>query len=260
MLLVDSRDRNYETYPNPAKYRVQLPRVYRNVTAAQLLSAEIPGFYVFSSARHNVSLRVTLGAATHVVTIPDGTYAPAALVVALNASLADAFGSGVLVGSIVNETFRLTGSGAVSVDTNDALARGAEWGLGYYLGFDRNAVVTAANVLVAPNAVVTMVASHICIDIDELSAADETAYGGCVGKTFAKIPWSSTGAGYVFFDKCIVRNYVNVTRLDRLHVTLRHPGGELVDFQGMEHSLTLELEFDNAPLSDCDDDCENNLQ
>ncbi len=73
LLLVDSIDRDELTYPNPSRYRIKLPKMYRNVIEFRLLSAQAP------HDRPNViaaasKIDVVLDGTTYEVTLPTGSY------------------------------------------------------------------------------------------------------------------------------------------------------------------------------------------
>lgn len=252
-LLVDSRDRDFEAHPGAGSYRVRLPRQYRHVTAARLLSADIPSsFFVFSAAHGNTSLVVRVGTLRPAtVTLPDGNYDTETLPSQLALALRQAFPTKTLDVSIDPLTMQLViecGEGdAVEVDTRgDADAKPTDWGLAYYLGFPRGVLASGAP-LRGPGVVNLNPFTYILLDIAELGTVDEGGmYGGAVGKgCFAKIPISGISYEYIFrdVDKAVdaVECKPAVPRLETLTVTFRLHSGAAIDFRGVEHSFLLEV-------------------
>lgn len=72
-VLVDSRDRDYTAYPNPAKYRIALDEDVRDVVSVQLVSYNIP-FNHFNVHTTNNLVHITVHNVTYPLTIPPGDY------------------------------------------------------------------------------------------------------------------------------------------------------------------------------------------
>jgi len=240
-LLIDSRDRDAG---KPGSYRILLPKIYENVIGARLLTAEIPStFYVFTASSGNTTLYVTIdGQSVPVnIIIPDGNYGStemqSVLVEALNANTALTWSV-----SISSTTQKITLSNTDLVDFSvDASA-----GLGKYLGFsgvqlsEEGSVTSSSIVSLNPH-------TYILLDIYELNGIDEGIIGGGgAGRgAFCKIPFNANSFEYAILDVqrgTMPRVDVNVARLDRLRIRLRfHEDGEIIDFNGVEHSFTLEI-------------------
>jgi phage baseplate assembly protein gpV len=260
-LLVDSRDRDYNKYPSPSHYVVSLPEPLYNVSNGVLISAELPAtYYVFSADLGNTTLRVEYGTAARNITIPDGNYTLAtmktALEAALNAQPSPFSGSPMFEVTFDPATSRCT----ISVATNNPLvvdctvgakSTPTEWGLGYFLGFEKKrieATVALAGFwkLTGTNVANMNPEMYMLIDIEELNSVTQAAMyaqGGTQGKVFAKVPLCRGAFQYSFYDKTLTCNELRPprARLDRLTISLRFHDGTLVDFHGAEHSLTIEL-------------------
>lgn len=253
VLTIDSRDRDYDSYPDPGNYRVMLPRKYRRVVAARLLTAEIPcSFYVFTSAAGNTTLPITMnGGPPLTVTIPDANYDPNTFCVVLETKLEEATGI-VWTVLIDSTTMRLTMRNATSADfsvgpwTTDKIS---EWGLGYYMGFEKNVTYpSTSGSLSAPMPVQLNPVNYIMLDIEELNGIDEGGlHGGAMGMaSFAKIPVQVNSFDYAYLDASktcnpLVKFAPELPTLDRLRARLRYHDGRVIDFQGVEHSFTVEL-------------------
>lgn len=118
---IDSRDRDYDLYPSSSQFVVELPEMLKNVRSAVLVTAELPiTYYVFSAARGTNSLRVTLGAVTRDVTIPDGNYTTSTMAAALKAALEAAFAGTTFTVTFDAASLKCTitaSSGILVVDT-----------------------------------------------------------------------------------------------------------------------------------------------
>jgi hypothetical protein len=260
-ILIDSRDRDFAKFPNPSEYVIKLGTTFKNVTSARLVSAEIPStHYAFSSANQNTSMVVTLSpSSSAIVTLPDGNYTEyATLEAALKTSLDAAFVSeNVTFAVAVNRSSQklsITCSDAsrtVGVDTTGiANAKKTGWGLAFNLGFAKGATASGVGTLVSPGVVVTNPESYYLISIDPLDRIEEFGiYGsGESGRVFAKVPVATHAHDSCMhtcmYDKQITCNPVlpPLAKLDRIHVKITfHGSPEPIDFNGVDHSLTLEL-------------------
>lgn len=263
---IDSRDRNFETHSSPNTYKIRLPAQYTHVVAARLLGCELPSsFFVFTAALGNTSLKVTTidsntGARiTNTITIPDGNYTQTTIVTYLQAALNDAFTHETFTVMIDPVSFQLTiivDKDEFEIDTTlgaPGVGDGpVEWGLGYYLGIPKDTVLTSSGLsLTLPGIVSLNPFTYILLDIAELNNVDTGGlYGSEVGpRTFAKVPLSNASFEYVFTGKdatyqmhlAHVQYRPPIQRLDRLSIAFKFHNGQVVDFNGIEHSFSIEL-------------------
>ena len=253
-LVLDSRDRDYSKHPGASSYAVTLPRTFFNVSAARLKSAELPStYYVFSAARGNTTLRVTVDNATQDVVLADGNYTFATMSSALAAALGAAFPGFAFSVRFDKPTYRCTirstPAAQVAVDTTmvDPAATPTQWGLGYFLGF-APATVTAGSGSVTGATVATMnPETYLLIDIAQLNGMDQPAMygsGGSGGRAFAKVPIADDSFQYnIFYWDLTANDYASpIAKVSKLDIAVRFHDGTLVDFNGAEYSLTLEIE------------------
>lgn len=246
-LLVDSRDRDPEAYPAPNRYRVTLPKRYRDVVSARLLSITVPySFHVFTAAQRNTHVHVTVGSVgPKRVLVPDGNYHPAGLAHTLKVVLGDAFPDHTFQTGVDPQTMRL----AIECEQGEALAvrvppradRSLAWLLGFRGGEDGSGGRIEASAVINTNPW-----AYVVLDIDELPIIDEGGLGGtAIGKgCFAHVPLPTTPFTSIFRQDTAtppVPQCPPIPRLDRLTVTFRTHDGLPVDFQGMDHSFVLEL-------------------
>lgn len=244
---VDSRDRDFDTWPSSSEFTVQLPEKLNNVVSATLVSAELPmSYYVFSAARGNSSLTVVVDAVSHTVTIPDGNYTTTTMAAALKAALDAAFTMSFTVSfSAATMKCTIAVAGTVSVDTRGVTKR-TDWGLAYYLGFPRDALTTGTNAVTGTAVANLNPENYVLIDIQELNGTSQTALyaaGNGGRKTFAKVPLNGDTYQFNFYDKAVsyVEQRPQLTKVDKLRVSVRFHDGTLVDLNGSEWSMSIEF-------------------
>ena len=245
---IDSRDRDYNLYPTPSDFSIELPETLKNISSAVLVSAELPlSYYVFSAARGNTSLKVSLDGVAKTVTISDGNYSTPLMAAALKAALDAAFSPTTFAVTFDAVTLKCTisATGAVAVDTTGAVKR-TEWGLAYYLGFPRGAVTSGTNGVTGTYVTFMNPENYLLIDVEELNGISQSALysaGGSGRKSFAKVPLNGDSYQYNYYDKTLT--YVDIrpqiTKLDKLRVSIRFHDGSVVDLNGGEWSMSLEF-------------------
>lgn len=246
---IDSRDRNFDLYPSSSRFVIDLPETLKNVSGAVLVSAELPlSYYIFSQARGTTTLRVSTGGPATDVTIPDGNYSTVTMAIALETALNAAFSPTTFDVSFDASSLKCTiaaSSGTVSIDTTGA-TKPTEWGLAYYLGFPRNAVTAPAASVTGTSVAALNPENYLLIDIEELNSIPQCALysAGCTGrKSFAKVPLNGDSYQYNYYDKTLtyVHPRPQITKLDRLHISIRFHDGTLVDLNGSEWSMSVEF-------------------
>lgn len=275
-LLVDSRDRQITHDSHPGSYTVTMPTVYQNIYAANLRSIELPlSFYTFSACAKNTTMSVTYGSTTADVTIPDGNYnlLDGTFVKALEDALNGAdlgttsfvveysTTTNKLVFTAPTNAFSFNFAKSLPADTSCGAAVAFPfstcWGLGYYLGFRqtvRTAVLSGGNyVLVSDFAANADPTTYILMEIANLNKNDESAIdnrrNGTIDGSFAKIPLDGNSGDYVFLTDTgtypLNRHVYQppVGKLNTLQIKFRYHDGRVIDFNGVEHSFTLELEL-----------------
>lgn len=255
-IVVDSRDRNYDIFPDPGEYVVTLPETFFNVSSARLMTAELPtSFFVFSQDQNNTSITVRVNASTTTLTIPDGNYGFTSMATALAAGLNAAFAGRTFTVVVSKVTLKATITSSVPTDvitidttTLDNDAR-TQYSLAYYLGFPRDALVSGTGSVVSTRVCSLNPELNILLDIEELGTMREAGLegrGGTMARgTFAKIPINVDSYEICFFDKhaATCNDLIPpLAKLTKLHIRYRFHDGTLVNFNGVEHSLLLELE------------------
>lgn len=255
-IVIDSRDAVPSSSSSPTAYTIQLPETLYDVRCARLMSAEIPAsFYVFSSDRANVELTLVRNGTPVTVAIPDGNYGLTDMLETLSSALTAACDGVAITVTAPKNTLRCAISSAVptdvlGVDTRSlSSSASTNWGLAYYLGFDRDVLLTTGTHTVrAPRVCMLNPELSMYVDIEELGTIIESrteGQGGTVSRrAFAKIPINADSFQYVYFDKQLTAHTYTppIAVLTKLRLAWRFHTGEPVDFHGVHHSLTLQLE------------------
>ena len=272
-IIVDSRDRQMNAGSHPGAYTVTLPTVYQNVVAATLKTIEVPlSFYQFSAAANNVTLSLSYnGGSAVTATLPDGNYSTTQLSAALNTAFNTATGiSGALTCECSPTTSKLTFTGLApftfymtpSIPTS---ANGGNsltfnyttwWGLGYFLGFTANTQTSTASspyTLTGQFAVNPFPTNYILMDMDTMNKIDETSLDDRkawkVNGAFAKIPTDGNSGDFIYLTDSAAYQLNRavysppISKLSQLFIKFRLHDGRIIDFNGVEHSFTLELEM-----------------
>jgi hypothetical protein len=273
-VIIDSRDRQITGAGSPGSYNVLLPAVYSNIYSIALRSYEIPLTYNnFGACLGNVTMNITYtpsggAAVTSNITIPDGNYTTTTLPAVITASLSSTFSSALsltwssnslkstIASTNANDTIVLNLSASSSVNcgagTNTPLSTG--WGLGYYLGFYPQTYTSTAGTITSSFMMNPNPETCILLELAGLNKLDETGLDGRVAGridgAFAKIPLTQNSGEYLFFMDTSGVSPLNyrvynppVARLDRLTIRWRRHDGRTIDFNGAEHSFTLEFEL-----------------
>ena len=72
-IVIDSRNRNYQIYPTPNKYMIELMEPHRNVERIELIAAMLPKTEYNVSSENNLIL-VTIGGLTEALYLTEGQY------------------------------------------------------------------------------------------------------------------------------------------------------------------------------------------
>jgi hypothetical protein len=264
ILLVDSRDRN--PLSSQSNYTVRLPKVYDNVYAVTLKTAEIPfSWYVFSAKNNNLTFEVIYnGGSPAVVTIPEGNYDANGLATALQLALQPV--SSTFTVAVIGATSKLEFKAADTFTFRFPVLPKQQpqpttwWGLGYFMGFTNTShtaipptLIGAPHTLISDFQIQLNSYNYVLMELDFINKQDETAIdnrlSGRVDGCFAKIPVDVNTGDFVFFRDAafhpLNRSVMSppLSQIKTLNVKFRHHNGELIDFNNVDHSFTLELEL-----------------
>ena len=287
LLTIHSEDRDISKWPNANEFEIVLPQQLLNIQSMRLVEIEMPtNLYVFSDLYQNTIMDIN----GIQIKIQEGNYTPDQLVDEINTEL----GNNNLLNleisyNSINQKFSfintypdisLNFSTQIDYSMNNTSCpvivfnNYANWGLPYYLGFNKqNYDLLASDTIEAPFSAVLRGDKCIYMEIDKYNSYDElypynestfsnneasnttkkvqvngnNAYNGQINSAFAKIPLITHGAdNYVFESRNIgLQNMTHydppLERLGRLKFKFRFHDGRLVDFQNNSFNFTLEF-------------------
>jgi hypothetical protein len=260
-ILVDSRDRDVSLFKDPGEYVVKLPETLHQVSKVTLIGAEVPSsFYVFTQQRNNTSIILTYYGVKHTIRLEDGNYGFSSMITALkdafNAACATSLADTPFDVTLDPKTLRLSIRGpiilsgsireefSISIESGDR-----EWPLGYYLGFGRETrTISSVDGIITGEYVCSLNPEvYILVDIDGVNQILESSVlgeGGTMGMTSAIIPLNVDSFQYVFYDRPIIPNRIKpaIPQMNSMHIKFRFHDGTPINFNGINHALTLEIE------------------
>jgi len=260
LIILDSRDRDFSKYAEPNNYRATLPDVYRKIFRMKLVSYEIPNsFYTFDASLSNVTFDISYGASISPITIPNGNYTPTTLASTLT-TLLDALSGPSFTITVDPATNKMTISSnqdfEINFDVASTTDMNTEWGLGYYMGFKKkayNASGSGPYTITSDYPVNTNPWKYILMEIDTMNDLDELPLegrkSGSRKAAFAKIVMENGKWEYVFGNEqtSLHNDFIfdpPREKLGSLMVNFRLHDGRSVNFNHMDHSLTLELDYE----------------
>lgn len=280
LLTIHSTDRDITKFPNSNFFEIILPETMYNVQSLRLVQCTFTGqYYVFSYNYQNTQMSITQGETTAIITITSGYYStPVLLQDEINAQLDAAFGAaGIITVTYDATTQKYTFTSAddftlnfnQQIPYNDASCNNytgnpvmwyqyANWGLPYYLGFEKTAY-SGTNSYTAPYTANITGETCFYMEVDKYNSYDEiypynksscliydnNAYNGKVNSAFAKIPINSSGNINLDSRNLYLQNIVQydppIERIARLTFKFRFHDGRLVDFQNNNFDFTIEF-------------------
>lgn len=256
LIILDSRDRDFSKYPEPNYYKAILPDVYRKIFRMRLVSYEIPNsFYTFDASLSNVTFDVSSGGTNKTITIPNGNYTPATLASTIDGLLNTAYT--VSVDPATNKmTISYNQPFSINFDVTDTTDMNTEWGLGYYMGFKKQTYVATGSgtyTITSDYPVNTNPWKYILMEVDTMNDLDELPLegrkSGSRKAAFAKIIMDADKWSYVFGNEqtSLHNDFIfdpPREKLGSLMISFRLHDGRKLNFNHMDHSLTLELDYE----------------
>ena len=256
-LLIDSRDRNYITYPNSNSYKINLNKHYRDVVAIKLINGMIPhsGFYI--SSQNNL-LHFSEGSSNFIVTIDTGYYTQSELFTAIENAM-NSTGSNTYSVALTSDQKRnviITSSNTFKLQFLSATGGYLNNSIGSLLGFppQNSSIASTTQTGSKPFCEYIDEEPYVAIHIDEAYNIDSLNNG--TDKAFAIIPLQSTntnGCGREFFGKYTANNGETVKHynppigtLMSMTIQFKKYDGSLYDFNGKEHYLLFDIYTLNA--------------
>jgi hypothetical protein len=258
LIILDSRDRDFSKYAEPNNYRATLPDVYRKIFRMRLVSYEIPNsFYTFDASLSNVTFDVSSGGGGFTSkTIPNGNYTPTTLANKIDTELGGSYA--VTVDPATNKmTITNNQNFSINFDVTNTTDMNTEWGLGYYMGFKKQLYTSTGGgsswSITSDYPVNTDPWKYILMEIDTMNDLDELPLegrkSGSRKAAFAKIIMQNGKWEYEFGNEqtSLHNDFIfdpPREKLGSLMIQFRLHDGRAVNFNHMDHSLTLELDYE----------------
>ena len=90
-LLIDSRERNVQTYPSSSKYRIEIQQEFKDITSVELTLAQIPNTFYNIHLSNNIFYISENETSINPIEIPEGQYTNDSLIDTFNGKYGDLF-------------------------------------------------------------------------------------------------------------------------------------------------------------------------
>jgi hypothetical protein len=296
LLTVHSVDRDITKWPKSNHFEIMLPETMNNVQSLRLVQSTFPGNnYVFCNDYQNTNFDFTINNENFSGEIQCGLYTPQQLAVELtnkmNATVTNDLSFNVFYNEVsqkflfghTSKSFTLNFNKQIIYDVscnNDysnpvMWNQYANWGLPYYLGFDKkkydsiygsptidyldyHSASTIKYYIIADFAANISGEKCIYMEVDKYNSYDElypynksscqifdnNAYNGRVNTAFAKLPIKGELVeqdSRNSFLQNVVQYDPSIERISRLKFKFRFHDGRLVDFQNSNFDFTVEF-------------------
>jgi hypothetical protein len=260
-VIVDSRDRNHDVFPNTSQYEVFFNTVYKDVVSIELLSAEIPhSGYPINSNNNEIHFQETnaqvSGSTYYTATIPQGTYTVSELVTKIQEKM-NLVGQSTYTVSVDSNSrkFKIISNLSGGDNLFNLLFRGnpikyhdttkntyRSRSIGSVIGYTRLDLTGASN-YVAQNQYNIKGEKYVMLHIDDLDNME--GIGSGISNAFSKISLNSNINETRFYNMAeyISKKTFNppMNNLSKLNIKFKNYDGSLYDFGGIEHSLFFKI-------------------
>ena len=289
-----SNDRDVSKWPNNNCFEVTLPQTLTDVQSIFLSSFSLPVvFYTFSNVNKNTKMSFDISGKIYSITIDEGFYDGNNLATELEykmneATRDDSINKFQVKFNLINNKFYILHTGLLkfslifdqpesydhlcSVNNDDLYSNHFNWGLGYYLGFDKQRYSStrkdnfkfgysadpSANVevVIASYPMIVLKDKNIYMEIDKYNTIDELSvtsrsnnlynndYNGKVNSFFAKLPITSEPYNEILTNKNDSLDSISIynppiEKISKLKFKFRYHDGTLVDFKNHEFSFVV---------------------
>lgn len=261
--VINSRDRNTATYPSPSEYRIELRQNYIDVVSVELINAAIPlTFYNVNTSNNIVEYEEVDGTIIR-ATVPVGNYPDiTTLLFATTSSMTAASSNGAVYSSSVNSLtgkvtlisnganssiFNLVFFGQPILDNTSSRDRPqyAPNSIAEMLGF--GPLDYSGDLMYQATSLPNMTPEpNIYLHVRELELLESN--NSNVHNAFAMINLGSEDnyGKFIYFAPEDPLRYIKVFsppkgKLAYLTISFRNEQGDLIDFNGVNHSLTFSI-------------------
>ena len=264
--IVDSRDRDHSVYPDSNSYVVYFPESYRDVLSVELLSIDVPKTQYNVHSNNNI-LHLIAGAddnATVSVTIPVGEYNITDLLNTIKTSLNANGGAGgatydvTVDASTRRVTIKQTANATAAFKLITGEIKPSYGNSTTHVGYKTSTIAKILGYraqlkkdnnnseIVSEGSYNILGESLVIMKLDALEKNEGTS--NVFRDSFARLSLADKSYGDYkslkvsdFGSKCISRFNPSLGNLSKLNVKFYNQDGSLYDFNGSEHSFTLEI-------------------
>lgn len=252
-ILIDSRDRNQNDYPNPNDYQIDLNDNYRELLEVKLISSNVPKSQYLINNNNNKLTFIDSNNITHIIQIPIGNYNITELVSQIQTSMNNVGASDTYTVSVnlktnkitINTTsnFQLIFNGGLEKYNNSERTIYNQNSIGKLLGF-LPTDLSGANNYTSQNQYDLNGPTYILLHIDEFFNIE--GINSSIQNSFAKIPLDTDQNTYKFFKQSNDYNVETLfspplAKLSQLNIRFLNYDGSLYDFGGLEHSFLIKI-------------------
>lgn len=267
VVMIDSRDRDMSSYPNANQYEITFPYVYKDILSLEVIGAEMPKSQTIIHSGNNklYASNQALDADQRLdvsnystLTMPVGNYTGAEIATSLTSIIDTAFSSTVTV-SHSSSTSKLTFTDAptnffiylndIETDTNSRQKYVSKTdSVAHLLGLrSTDKYVTHSSGTVSFSGQLNLKGEpSIYMRIDDITRAESS--NNKLRGIFAKFPVADKAYGEYktlkvsdFGSKAVEVFSPYKGRMEKLKLSFYNPNGTLYDFDGIDHSLSLEI-------------------
>lgn len=322
IISIHSEDRDLSCWPNSNEFEIILPDSYDNVQSIRLVQSMFPTkLFVFSNSYHNTKLKfidenssassassggagstelsLTNTKTYHIITIDEGTYTPDELAFELSNKMATkspGINYKILYNKVTNkfvfssnrpftlifDEYYSEYNNISNCNNSSIFNQHTNWGLGYYLGFDKKQYEATNNgsdiefnyleiktptnntiFITSPKCINILGDNTIYMEIDKYNSYDElypyndnnssynNKYGGKTHSAFAKIIVNNDfDTNYTFKNVLGYKTNLGFTsfdppleRLSKFKFKFRFHDSRPVDFQNQPFNFSLEINY-----------------
>jgi len=252
-ILIDSRDRNNNDYPDPNNYQIDLNQDYKEILEVKLVSSNIPKSQYLINSNNNSLSFIDSNQNTYDILIPIGNYTINELIIQIQNSMnssgtSDSFNvtlnsstNKITINSVSN--FELLFDGGLEKYNNTERTIYKENSIGKTIGF-LPSNLSGSNTYTSQNQYNLHGPTYILLHIDEFFNID--GIKNSIQNSFAKIPLDTNQNEYKFFknsnDYDVVTQFSPpLAKLSQLNVRFLNYNNSLYDFGGLDHSFLLKI-------------------
>ena len=252
-LLIDSRDRNQNDYPNPNNYQIDLIEEYKDILSISLISSNIPKSQYLINSNNNKLNFIDSNSNEYEIQIPIGNYTIDELTTQITNSLNSTPSSDVYTVSSDSKTnkitistgsnFQLLFNGGTENYNNTTRTIYKENSIGKLLGF-LTTDLSGSNSYTSQNQYNLNGPTYILLHIDDLENLN--GIKNSIIDSYAKIPLDTNQNEYKFFKEHNDYNVITeftppLSKLAQLNIRFLNYDNTEYDFGGLEHSFLLKI-------------------